>query len=188
MPTPPVNERLDHQPLDRRHAPAVLDRGGDDLAHLGERPSALLGREARVVHQPERDREHHDQHDPAQDERHAEVGLLRDEPSRDRAREHRRSPDDLAAPEHRLQLAREAGRGERVDEPGLDRAGEEREAETEQDRTRPPTARTAPRSARAARRATSSPPASTCRAGTRRGARRCRRRPRSAPRTAPSPP
>ena len=44
------------------------------------------------------------------------------------------SGDDLPAAEHRLQLAREARRRERVDEPRLDRAGEEREPQAEQHR------------------------------------------------------
>ena len=43
-------------------------------------------------------------------------------------------PTDLRPAEHRLERALEARRGERVDEPRLGRAGEEREAEPEQDR------------------------------------------------------
>jgi hypothetical protein len=102
--------------------------------HLRERPAALLGGEADVVHQPEGDGEHHDQDQAAEHERHPEAGLLRDEPSRHRAGQHRRSGDDLAAAEHRLQLTGVARRGERVDQPCLDGAGEEREAEAKQHR------------------------------------------------------
>jgi hypothetical protein len=127
-------QRLDHQPLDRRHPPAVVDRVGGDLPHLGQRPPTLLRCEPDVVHEPEGEPEHHDQDEAADHERHAEAGLAGDEAAGDRADQHRRAADDLATAEDRLQLTGVAGRGERVDQPGLDRAGEEGEAEPEQHR------------------------------------------------------
>ena len=125
-------EGLDHQPFDRGHAPAVLDRGRCDLSHLGQRATALLWAEPDVVHELERHHEHDAQDHAAEHERHAKTGLLGDEASRDRAAEHRRSRDHLAAPEHRLHVAAVAGGGERVDQPRFDSAGEERESEAEQ--------------------------------------------------------
>ena len=77
MPTPPVNSDSTISHLTAGHPPAVLDRVGGDLPHLGQRPPALLRGEADVVHEPERDHEHHDQDDAAEHERHAEAGLLR---------------------------------------------------------------------------------------------------------------
>jgi hypothetical protein len=86
------------------------------------------------VHQPEGNREHHRKDQRAGHERHPEACLLGEEAARDRSGEHRRPADDLAVPEDRFHLTGEAGSGERVDKPRLDRAGEERESEAEQDR------------------------------------------------------
>ena len=77
MPTPPVNSAstISHLTAGTRQPYSI--EAAAILPHLGERPAALLGREADVVHQPERDDEHHDQDDAAQHERHAEARLLR---------------------------------------------------------------------------------------------------------------
>jgi hypothetical protein len=91
-----------------------------------------------VVHEPERDGEHHDQEPGAEHERDAEAGRLGERAAADRAGEHRRARDHLATAEHGLELAREARGAQGVDEPGLDRAGEERVAEADQHRGRGP--------------------------------------------------
>ncbi len=90
------------------------------------------------MHEPERRDEHHDEDRPAKHEGHGEARLRGDESSRDGTAEHRAARDDLTACEHRLDGACERRRGERVDEPCLDRAGEEGEAETDQDRDERP--------------------------------------------------
>src|SRR5436853_52365 len=86
--------------MPQKFAPAVRDRGRRDLSHLCERPPTLLGREADVVHDPERECEHPEQEQPAEDERRAETRLLGYEPSRQRAGQHSHTRDDLTAAEH----------------------------------------------------------------------------------------
>ena len=61
---------------------------------------------------------------------HAEIrGELRDEASRDRAAQHRRPLNHLAASEHLVELTFEAREPQRIDEPSFHCSGEEREAE-----------------------------------------------------------
>src|SRR5439155_13754542 len=122
---------LDHQPPDRWHPQAILDRGGGDLSYLGHNTPTLLGRKSDIVHQPERNPEHGDENETAEHEGHAQTGLLGDQSSNDRAAEHRHAGYNLATPEYRFQLTGEACRLERVYQPGLHRTGEEREPETD---------------------------------------------------------
>ena len=178
-------QRAQHQPLDRRHPPPVVDRVRGDLPHLGHRPLSLLGREADVVHEPEGDDEHHRQDGGPDQERHPEAGRLGDQAAGDRAGQHRDAGDDLPAAEDRLEVAVEAGRRERVDEPGLDRAGEEREPEPEQDRGDRPFPERRLDLPQERRRGRSRAVSVTVRADRRPGARSCRRRSRSGPRRAP---
>ena len=74
------------------------------------------------------------EHRGSHDVRHAEVGELRDHAAEHGADEHRAAAHHLCPPEDRLEVLRVAGRGQRVDQPRLGRAGEEREAEAEQGR------------------------------------------------------
>ena len=68
----------------------------------------------------------------AQHVRHAEIGRLRDVASQHRSAEHRHALDDLTAGEHRVERAVVTLRLERIDEPGLNGAREEREAQPQQ--------------------------------------------------------
>ena len=63
---------------------------------------------------------------------------LGDDPAAHGADEHRRPADRLGPPEDRLEIALVTRRLERVDEPRLRRAREEREAEPEQRSTTAP--------------------------------------------------
>jgi hypothetical protein len=85
------------------------------------------------VHQPPRDDEHQREDHGPQHEREAQVDPLRQHATGERAGQHRHAADDLAAPEDRLEVTVEARRRQRVDEPRLDRAGEERESEPERE-------------------------------------------------------
>ena len=114
--------------------PYSIESAGD-LAHLGQRPLALLGREADVVHEPEGDDEHHHQDAAAEQERArrgwspAAMSPPATEPVSIA------TPETIwPAPEDRLEVAVKPVAVERVDEPRLDRAGEEREPEAEQHR------------------------------------------------------
>ena len=68
------------------------------------------------------------------DVRHAEVGQLRHDAAQDGSGEHRAAGDHLSPGEHGLQVAGEVRRVERVHQPGLRRAREERESQPEQRR------------------------------------------------------
>ena len=126
--------RGDHEPTHRRVAEPAVDGAADDIADRGHRADVTLRREADVMHeQPGGDERDAEERGPQQ-VGNAEVRQLRHDPAGDRAHEHRGTADDLCSPEHRLQVALVAGRGERIDEPCLGRPGEEREAEPEQDR------------------------------------------------------
>ena len=75
------------------------------------------------------------QHPGAQQVRHAQVGELGDEAAGDRADQHRAAAERPALGRRRCsEAAREAGRVQRVDQPRLGRAGEEGEAQAQQDR------------------------------------------------------
>ena len=124
--------------------------------------AARSGREAEVVHQPVGDDEHRQQHAHPHQERHPEVGRLGDHPAEHRAAEHRAPADHLAAPEHGLERALVPRVVQRVDQPRLDGAGEEREARARAASRRPPTARTARSSPTAASRGASTPASVTC--------------------------
>ena len=124
----------EHQPADRRVAPAGVEGTARDGLHLVDRVRPAPGLEPDVVHEPERDDERDPEHRRPQDVRHAEVGQLGDDPTEHRAREHRDPADGLRPPEDRLEVLREPGRGQRVDQPRLGRPGEEREPESEHDR------------------------------------------------------
>ena len=86
------------------------------------------------LHDGEGDDEHDREHDPAQHERHPQAGDLGDVAAGDRPGQHRHPGDHLAAAEDLLQLSGEPGRLQRVHQPGLDRPGEEGEAEPQQQR------------------------------------------------------
>jgi hypothetical protein len=90
------------------------------------------------VHEPEGNRELHDQDGPTQNEWGSQAHSLRDDPTRDRTREHCDTRDYLTPAEDRFQIAGEVGCGQSVNQPCFDRAGEEREAEADQDRDDPP--------------------------------------------------
>ena len=82
----------------------------------------------------QRDDQRHAQHRRPDQVRDAQVRHLRDEAARDRADQHRHAADHLGPAEDVLEVAREAGRLQRVDQPRLGGAGEEREAQAQQDR------------------------------------------------------
>src|SRR5438132_14170983 len=134
MPTPPVkSDSIINHLTDGTRSPYSID--AEAIFRTSVTTSPLFsGGEPDVVHEAQRHHEHRGQDEAAQDEGHAEAGLLGDQSSEDRAAEHRHPGDDLPAPEHRLQLAGEARRLERVHQPRLHRAGKEREAETDEHR------------------------------------------------------
>ena len=128
-----------HEPADGRIAPPTVDRAAQHAPHLADRVGTATRAEADVVHEAGGNDERHAEHRGPKDVRDAEVGRLRDHATEDGPNEHRGTADGLRPPEDRLEAAREPGRAERVDEPGFRGAGEEREAETQQDRgQRPP--------------------------------------------------
>ena len=175
----------EHQPAHRRVAEPVLDRRAEHRARRLDRVLAALGSEADVVHQQRGDDEHDREDAGADQERHAEVGELRDHAAEHRAGEHRDAAHDLRAAEDRLEAAVVAGGLQGVDEPGIHRAGEEREPETEQhrhDRPRPERRLPHPQQPVQRRRHRR---ASPCRSGRTPAARRCRpRRPSGSRRSA----
>ena len=101
-------------------------------------PDAAPRGEADVVHEQERDHQRHAEQTSPDQVWDAEVGDLGDDAAEDRAGQHGDPGDDLGLGEDRLEGAAEARRLERVDEPGLGRPREEREAEPEQDRRERP--------------------------------------------------
>ena len=134
MPTPPMKSAstISHLTAGTRQ-PYSSD--ADQIFRISASgPVALVRREPDVVHQPEGDREHPAEDHRAQHERRSEADLLGDEPARHRAGEHADAGDHLAPPEHGLEVAGEARGVERIDQPSLDRPGEEREAEADQKR------------------------------------------------------
>ena len=130
--------RSEHQPAHRRVAQAAIERPVPDRAHGLDRVRAAVRREADVVHEAEGNDERDPQERRPQQVRHAEARELGDDPARDGAHEHRRPADRLRPPEHRLEVSGEAGGHERIDQPRLGRAGEEREAQAQQDRRQRP--------------------------------------------------
>ena len=87
-----------------------------------------------VLHQPRGDEEHRDEDDDPHQERHAQIRHLGNHAAEHRAAQHRGTRDHLATAHHGLEAARVARETERIDEPRLDRAGEERKPEPEQHR------------------------------------------------------
>ena len=123
----------------------MLQRTPEDRPHRLDRPLRSVGREADVAHREEGDDEHEREDARSQQERHAQVGQLRDDTAEHRAGEHGDAADDHPLREDRLELALVTARLQGVDEPRLDRAGEEREPEPEQHRhERPRPERRAP--------------------------------------------
>ena len=101
--------RREHDPLHRRHAPAVLDRGARNPLHALSDPDPLQRREADVLHQQEREHEHHAEHHRSEDERDTETRDLGDIAAGYRPGQHRHPGDDLPSAEDGLQVALEVG-------------------------------------------------------------------------------
>ena len=134
MPGARGERRGQHQPADRRVAQAAVDRALEDVADRLDRARLAVRLEPDVAHEAQRHHQSHAQHRGADEVGHAEVRDLRDEAAGDRAAEHRRPRDRLGAAEDVIEVALEAGGMQRVDQPCLGRAGEEGEAQAQQDR------------------------------------------------------
>ena len=182
-----LERRHDHQEPQRPCPPAELPAGVEHLAHLGgelgHRRGA--GREADVVHQRRPDGEHDREQPGAHDERPGEVHAA-EQAATDRSEDHRGPGHDRAAGEDPVELPVVAGRPERVDQPGLDRAGIEAEPQPEHERRQHERDQAATgRGDRDVQRGCRAPGPRRS-AGTTAGARSCRRRRLSGSRTAPS--
>ena len=134
MPTPPLNSELTishltagtRQPYSIESEVILRISASGRSPFSGVKPTSCMSRKATTnmtSRTPARTRNGH-----------AEAGRLGDQAAGDRAGQHRDPGDDLAPAEDRLEVAVEAGRRERVDQPRLDRPGEEGEAEPEQHR------------------------------------------------------
>ena len=98
------------------------------------------GRETDVAHQAPGDDEHHHEDADAEEKRDTERRGLGDDPAEHRAAEHGGAGHHLPASQHRFEIIAVVGEFQCVDQPGVDRAGEEREPEPDQhrdDRPRP---------------------------------------------------
>ena len=129
----------EHRPSNGRVPPAVIDRGPQRLLDVLHGAGATGRAEAEIAHEGEGDGEGQAQHRRPQQVRDAQVGDLRDVPAANRAAEHGDAVHDLPLRQHALERSFEAGRGERVDEPGLHGAREEREAQSDADGCEDPT-------------------------------------------------
>ena len=128
MATPPVNSACS---MRKRTGGTRQPYSAEATAmdRICTRTLVRLGCEADVPHEPERDREEDEQDEPTERERHPQAAAAGDEAAGRRAAEHGGAGDHLAPAEDGVEIAVEAGRLQRVDQPGLHRAGEERETE-----------------------------------------------------------
>ena len=126
--------RGEHQPTHRRVPEAAIDRAAHHVADRRQGANVALRCESQVAHVPQRnDHRDSEKHSP-QHIGHAQVCELGDEAAGDRSNQHGPAPDGLRAAEDVLKVSLVSRRAERIHQPRLGGAGEERESQPQQDR------------------------------------------------------